>query len=82
MTGSGRQGRRTAASRQRKERTAGSGRWEVEGAASGRSLEAENFPGGEKREKAGRAHGMLGVRKGHWPGFAGNEKAILAKAQW
>lgn len=62
VTGSGRQGRRTAASRQRKERTAGSGRWEVEGAASGRSLEAENFPGWRKAGES---------RVGAW--YAGDE---------
>lgn len=67
VTGSGRLGRRTAASRQRKERTAGSGRWEVEGAASGRSLEAENFPGWRKAGESG---------VGAW--YAGSEKRALA----
>ena len=47
--------------------TAGSRRWEVEDAASGRSLEAENFAG---RRKAGESGA------GAW--YAGSEKKALA----
>ena len=73
-------GRQEAGGREGGRQEVGAGRWRVQQVAG--AWRRKIFPGGEKREKAGRAHGMLGVRKRHWPGFAGNEKAILAKAQW
>lgn len=73
-------GRQEVGSGRSERQEVGGRRWRVRQVAG--AWRRKILPGGEKREKAGWAHGMLGVRKGRCAGSAGNEKAILAKAQW